>query len=291
MRQDIAFSSDDSHRFLPWLIGMMVCLAAVLLCFVVTINGWVVERDSNYSNNITVNIPVIDGETVPSDELVAKIIEVVEKTNGIEAVARVENKKLQSMLIPWLGETMANADLPLPVVLDVTLKNGAKIDIEKLQTTISEIAKGAEIDTHEAWVAAFLKFSTAVRALIIMFAVLIIVAISLMIAFTSRASLHLHTKAVRLLHSIGAQDSYIARQFQKEACSLTLKGASVGCIIAAIFFWAMGYYLQSLGNASIPALEMNRKHILLLFAVALICGIVASTTARFSVMKQLKLMP
>lgn len=291
MRQDIAFSSDDSHRFLPWLIGMMVCLAAVLLCFVVTINGWVVERDNNYSNNITVNIPVVDGEHAPSDDLVGKVIATLEKTNGIEAVARVENKKLQAMLIPWLGETMANADLPLPVVLDVTLKDDAKLDIEKLQTVVSGVSQGAEIDTHEAWVAAFLKFSTAVRALIVMFAVLIIVAISLMIAFTSRASLHLHTKAVRLLHSIGAEDGYIARQFQKEALSLTLRGAGVGCLIAAVFFWIMGYYLQSLGNASIPALEMNRVHIVLLFAVAGVCGVVAWATARFSVMKQLKLMP
>lgn len=291
MRADIAFSSDDSHRFLPWLIGMMVLLAALLLCFVVTINGWVIDKNSNYSNNITVNIPTLDGEKKQSDEVVGKIIGALQKYDGIEKVARVEQADLQKMLVPWLGENMANtSEIPLPVVLDVTLKDGVTVDAQKLQTTLSQIAEGTEVDTHEAWVAAFVKFSAAIRAVMMLFAVLIIVVIALMIAFTSRASLHLHGKAVRLLHSIGAEDGYIARQFQQEACAITLRGAAAGCAIAAVGFFAMDYYMQSLGNSSIPSLAISALHFELLAAVAVICGLVAWLTARVAVMNQLKRM-
>lgn len=290
MRTDIAFSSDDSHRFLPWLIGMMVALAALLLCFSVTINGWIVERNGNYTNNITVNIPVLDGEHSPSDEAITKIINALQQSSGVEAVVRVEQKNLQKMLVPWLGETMANAELPLPIVLDVTLKDGTTVDIPKLQTALSQLAAGTEVDTHEAWVSAFISFSTAIRTVIAMFAILIIISIGLMIAFTSRASLHLHSKAVSLLHSIGAEDGYIARQFQQEACALTLRGASAGCVIAALGFWGMGQYMQSLGNSSIPSLDMSQMHFFLLAGVAIACGLVAWSTARFCVMKQLKQM-
>ncbi len=290
MRADIAFSSDDSHRFLPWLIGMMVALAALLLCFVVTINSWVIERHGDYASNITVNIPVLDGEHTPSDEAVGKIIDVLEKSAGVASVERVEPQKLQKMLVPWLGENMANAELPLPAVLDITLKKDTIVDVPKLQDALAQIAKGTEIDTHEAWVAAFISFSNAIRALITMFAVLIIVAIGIMIAFTSRASLHLHSKAVHLLHSIGAEDRYIARQFQQEACFLTLRGAAAGCAISALGFWAMGMYMHSLGNSSIPSLSMSKEHFILLLGVAIACGVVAWATARVSVMKQLKQM-
>jgi cell division transport system permease protein len=290
MRTDIAFSSDDSHRFLPWLIGMMVALAALLLCFVVTINGWVIDRNDNYTNNITVNIPVADGEHAPSEEAITKIINALQNSSGVEAVTRIEQKKLQKMLTPWLGETMANAELPLPVVLDVSLKDGVTVDIPKLQAALEQLAPGTEVDAHEAWVAAFLSFSGAIRSMMTMLAALIIVAIGLMIAFTSRASLHLHGKTVRLLHSIGAEDGYIARQFQQEACILTLRGAAAGCVIAAISYFAMGQYMQSLGNASIPSLSMSQYHWLLLFGTALACGFVAWVTARVSVMKQLKQM-
>ena len=290
MRADIAFSSDDSHRFLPWLIGMMVALAALLLCFVVTINGWVIERHGDYTNNITVNIPVIDSEHAPSDEAINKIIDALQKSQGVAMVARVDPEKLQKMLVPWLGETMASAELPLPIVLDVTLKNGVTVDIPKLQAALAQLIAGTEVDTHEAWVAAFISFSTAIRTVITMFAVLIVVSIGLMIAFTSRASLRLHSKAVHLLHSVGAEDNYIARQFQQEACSLTMRGAGAGCAIAAVGFWGMGQYMQSLGNSSIPSLAMSQTHFILLIVVALSCGLVAWATARISVMKQLKQM-
>ncbi len=290
MKTDIAFSSDDSHRFLPWLIGMMVTLAALLLCFVVTINGWVIDRHVDYANNITVNIPVLDSEHAPPEEAVNKIINALEQSQGVAMVARVEPQKLQKMLVPWLGETMAKAELPLPIVLDVTLKNGTTVDIPKLQEALAQIIAGTEVDTHEAWVTAFISFSTAIRTVITMFAVLIVVSIGLMIAFTSRASLHLHSKAVHLLHSVGAEDNYIARQFQQEACSLTMRGAGAGCIIAAIGFWGMGQYMQSLGNSSIPSLAMSQTHFILLLCVAFACGMVAWSTARVSVMKQLKQM-
>lgn len=290
MRSDIAFSSDDSHRFLPWLIGMMVALAALLLCFVVTINSWAIERHRDYASNLTVNIPVINGESAPSDEVVNSIINTLEKASGVESVTKIEKPDMQKMLVPWLGETMANADLPLPIVLDVTLKKNISVDVPKLQEALSQLAAGTEIDTHENWVAAFMSFSSAIRALITIFAVLIIIAIGIMIAFTSRASLHLHSKAVSLLHSIGAEDGYIARQFQQESCSLTTRGAAGGCAIAAISFWAMGQYMLSLGNAAIPSLAMNNEHFVLLFGTVAACSLVAWVTARISVMKQLKQM-
>lgn len=291
MRADIAFSSDDSHRFLPWLIGMMVLLAALLLCFVVTINGWVIDKNSSYSNNITVNIPALDGEKQQPDERVGKVISALQQSSGVANVTRVEQAALQKMLVPWLGENMANnADIPLPVVLDVTIKNGFNVDVQKLQGALSQIADGTEVDIHEEWVNAFVKFSAAIRAVMTLFAVLIIVIIGLMIAFTSRASLHLHGKAVRLLHSIGAEDGYIARQFQQESCAITLRGASAGCAIAAVVFFAMDYYMKSLGNPSIPSLAISYFHFELLAGVAIVCGLVAWITARVAVMNQLKKM-
>jgi cell division transport system permease protein len=290
VKSDIAFSNDDSHRFLPWLIGMMVALAALLLCFVVTINGWVIERGSSYNSTVTVNIPVIDGDTPQSEETIELIMNTLEKSSGVIAINRLEPEKLKKMLVPWLGESMSSADLPLPTVIDVTIKSSARLDIKKLQTTLEQIAVGTEVDTHEAWVNAFISFSSAIRSLITLFAVLIILSIGLMIAFTSRASLRLHSKAVQLLHSIGAEDGYIARQFQQEACLLTMRGAGTGCVIAAIGFYSMGQYMESLGNSSIPSLAMNQLHIISLFSVAAACGIVAWATARISVMNQLKQM-
>ena len=80
------------------------------------------------------------------------------------------------------------------------------------------------------------------------------------------------------------------RQFQQEACALTLRGAAAGCAISALGFWAMGQYMRSLDNSSIPSLGMRQEHFILLLGVVVSCAIVAWATARISVMKQLKQM-
>ncbi len=220
--------------------------------------------------------------------LATALKEIFNSTSEIKIIGARHGEKMFETLCG--KEEMSKADLPLPVVLDVTLKQGVTVDIPKLQAALSLLAPGTEVDTHEAWVSAFISFSTAIRTVITMFAVLIVVSIALMIAFTSRASLHLHKKAVHLLHSVGAEDKYIARQFQHEACMVTMRGASAGCAIAALGFWGMGFYMQSLGNPSIPSLAMGKTHFILLASVALSCGIVAWATARISVLKQLKQM-
>jgi cell division transport system permease protein len=290
MRSDIAFSSDDSHRFLPWLIGMMVTLAALLLCYVVTINGWVVERHGNYANNFTVNIPVVDAEKPPSEEMIAAVIESLQKTKGVTTVNRLSNNTLQNMLVPWLGTSAVTSQLPLPVVIDVALAKGASINHRSLQESLSSFAPAVEVDAHETWVKAFLEFSFAVRSMLVVLSIIIIAAIILMIAFTSRASLHLHGKSVRLLHSIGAEDQYIAKQFQQEACFVTLRGALAGCAFAAASFWGIGFYLNSLENASIPSFDLSLPHIILLIATPVACAALAWVTARFSVLAQLRQM-
>ncbi|MEZ5691753.1 MAG: FtsX-like permease family protein [Rickettsiales bacterium] len=289
MRTDIAFSSDDSHRFLPWLIGIMVCLACLLLCFVISINSWINNQHNDYSNSLTVNIPVKVGETIPQEKI-DEIAELLKKNPAINKVKRIEKDELQKMLVPWLGENMAQSELPLPIVLDVELYKNTDIDTEELQKNIDDIVEESEIDTKENWVKAFINFSSTIRLIMIIFASLIIVSIGLMISFTSRASLHLHNKAVRLLHSTGAEDKYITKQFQYEAFLLTMRGTIAGCFIIALVFWAIDYYITSLNNPAIPSLDMGTTHIKIIILFAISCGVVSLMSARISVMKQLKKM-
>jgi cell division transport system permease protein len=282
---DINFAADDAHRFLPWLIGIMVCLAAILLCLALTINSWIIDRGGSYSNSFTVNIPAA---TDNLSEKLPKIREALQKTPGVIDVTRLSDGKLKDMLSPWLGGSDTLADLPLPAVLDVTLDGNTTINFTALQKSLAVIVPGTEVDAHERWVAAFSDFSATAQYLIAIFATLIIAAIAIMIAFTSRASLKLHSRTVHLLHSIGAADDYITRQFQQEAFLLVLPGAATGCIAAGLTYWATGIYMTSLSTSVIPSLEMALPHFFLLIALPVFCSAVAWGVARYSVTRQLQ---
>jgi len=284
-RSDIYFAGDDSHAFLPWIIGIMAGMATLLLCLGVTVGSWAIDNSDSYANSFTVNIPSSSDNL---SEKLPKIFDKLKKTPGVTNVIQVSEAKLRSMLGPWLGEGVDVTVLPLPFVFDVTTSGEVKMDYKKLQADLNTIVDGAEVDSHEAWVLNFIHFSMALRSVMAALAIMIIGGLALMIAFTSRASLKLHARTVNLLHSIGAEDGYIMRQFQWEALLVTLRGTIPGCIVAGIAYWGAGFYMASLQSTVIPPFAIRPTHLALLAAMPLACGIVSIMAARISVIKQLQ---
>lgn len=285
-RSDIPFASDDSHRFLPWLIGVMACLATLLLCVGVTINGWIISHNSNYSGSFTVNVPAGLSD---ADSKIGKVQDNLKKITGVTDVSKLTDGQVKDLLKPWLGNDDTLDSLPLPVVIDVTMDSAAAHpDYASLQKTLAAIAPGTEIDAHERWVSAFADFSATAQFLMTVFAVLILSSMGVMIAFTSRASLKLHAKTVHLLHAIGAEDRYIARQFQGEAFKLVLPGAALGCLAAGFIYWAIGIYITSLPASLMPSLSMRKAHLILLLMMPPLCAFAACAVSRWSVMRQLQ---
>jgi len=284
-RSDIHFSGDDAHAFLPWVIGIMACMATLLLCLGVTVSGWIVDRSGTYSNSFTVNIPA-SVEALP--EKMPKIRDTLMHVPGVTGVTQVSEEKLRAMLKPWLGSSDAVDALPLPTVLDILTSPAAVIDYKTVQSSLATIAPGTEIDAHELWVASFSHFSEAVRSLMTLLATLIIGGLGLMIAFMCRASLKLHARTVNLLHSIGAEDNYIMRQFQTEAFWVTLRGTVPGCLVAGKFYWGAGLYMTSLQSSILPPFSIQLSHLVLVILMPLACGFVAWMAARISVVNQLQ---
>lgn len=284
---DIPFATDDAHRFLPWLIGMMVGMAALMLCLVTSINGWIVTSHGSYSNNFTVDVPAISDER---DAKILKIRDALRRMPGVTAVDQIGEEALRAQLKPWFGSGDVAQDLPLPTVLEVTTdgKPGDADYYIQAQKTLSAIVPGTEVDAHERWVASFADFTSAVQAIVGGLAVMIIGVMSAMIGFAARASLKMHKRTVHLLHSIGAEDNYIAKQFQREAFLLAVRGGLAGCVIACVVYWIAGNYIASLHSAIIPSLALGLPHAGLLLLMPLGCGGVAWLATRVTMLRQLE---
>lgn len=284
-RGDIDFSSDDIHRFLPWLIAVMACLTTLLLSLSISIHGWIEGRHQNYAANFTVNVPakVIDAATID------KITLVLTENDGIKLVERVRPEELQAVMQNWLG----NADigeLPLPTVLEVTLKNNqvGAFDHAALQAQLSTITSGVEIDAHESWVQAFASFSQVTSLMLMALSLIIITAMAAAIIFAARTALKLHARTVSLLHSIGSEDIYITRQFQQDAVKTSLPGLVLGTGLAAGIYWASGAYLASLPASVIPPMAIQHGHIALFILLPTLCTVAASVVTRMAVLGQLR---
>ena len=284
-QSDIYFSGDDAHAFLPWVIGIMACMATLLLCLGVSVGGWIIDRSDDYTNSFTVNVPS------NIDDFSGKLTDIKKALNsmaGILDVSELSPEKLKKMLKPWLGNMESVDSIPLPAVLEVTTDAIASINYKNIEVRLNKIIPGTQVDTHEAWIASFSHFSATLRVIMTLLAGLIIGGLTLMIVFTSRASLKLHARTVSLLHSIGAEDGYIMRQFQKEAFFVTLRGAVPGVVLAGSAYWGAGLYITSLQATMLPPVMLKPSHVALLVGMPLACGAIAWLAARLSVIKQLQ---
>ncbi len=113
------------------------------------------------------------------------------------------------------------------------------------------------------------------------------------IIFTARIGLAIHRSVIELLHLLGAQDGYIARQFQVHALGLGLRGGVIGGAAAAltvVILGPAGHMLELPVPIATYGIFDWRVWLLLIMA-GLAAGAVAMVTARITVLRQLARMP
>ncbi|MDX2073519.1 MAG: hypothetical protein SFX19_04030 [Alphaproteobacteria bacterium] len=286
MKSDFTFAKDDAHRFLPWHIGIMVALATFLLSLVLALGGWVGDHREDYTANISVILP---GALENLDDKTARVKAVLGKEKSIAEVKQVSESNLRELLVPWIGNGDALLDMALPVVLDVTLKeDAAPLDEKSLQKALSDIEPTIELDTHNSWAEVFATFIRILQGLAVTLVATILGAMTLMIVFSARASLHLHQRTVDLLHAMGAEDGYIARQFQHEHFKIGLRAAAIGTAAAAFAYWGLGLCVAAIKAPVLPSFAFSQPHIALVLLMPLGCALVVRYTTRVSVLGQLR---
>jgi cell division transport system permease protein len=111
------------------------------------------------------------------------------------------------------------------------------------------------------------------------------------VIFITRTGLSLHQEVISLLHVIGAQDSYIAKQFQEQALGLGLKGGIIGFVLAALTIGALTWLGGRLGSQLLPPLTLGLAQWAVLAVLPLAVALVGMATARVTVMRTLARLP
>jgi cell division transport system permease protein len=76
---------------------------------------------------------------------------------------------------------------------------------------------------------------------------LVFTATALCVMFATRGAMAGNRTVIEVLHFVGAEDSYIAREFQRHFLLLGLKGAGMGGVAAAFLFLAISFFAQVKG--------------------------------------------
>lgn len=288
---ELGLGRDGSGRFVPWVIGLMVFLAILAGVAAFALGDLARRWDTGLTGSMTVEVaPGTDGAPPPAAS-VDKVLSVLRATPGIAHAEPLSSGEIDRLLGPWLGTGASAAGLPIPVLIDVRLATGAKVDAPTLAAALKAAAPGTSVDDHGTWLADLLALVRAAQAASLGTIILIAAAAVLTVVFAARAGLAVHRDIVALLHLIGAPDLFVARQFQRHVLGLALRGAVGGTVLAGLTLAGLARAAASLPAGLLPGGGITAPQWVAVALVPPVAVLLATVTARFTVLRALARMP
>lgn len=285
---ELSLNRDPSTRFVPWIVATLSLVATLTLAVAFASDNLVVQWQERQRGDISVRLADLSPQTESHAESVGqKLLD----TPGIVSVTRVPRQKVQQLLAPWLGigtrDSVASL-LPLPVIFDVETAEGAPINADALAVSLGDIP-GIAVDDGARWLKPIASMAQIIGGISFALAILAITSVAFVTTFATRAALANQSKTVELLQVIGAENSYIARQFQRHSLLIAVKGALAGVVVGIIAVLIALRVVPDGGTAFLAGATPGTTGWVFMALLPVIAGGVAMVTARVTVMKQLRL--
>ncbi len=225
-------------RALVTVIAIMTFLASLAAGSAVLVAGASRDWQRAVAREMTIQVRPQAGRDVDAE--VAKVVAIARATPGLGEVAAYSEQQGEQLLAPWLGDGLDLRDLPIPRLIVVKLAGGVAPDLGALRKALAERVAGASLDDHRLWqdrLAAMADTAVAGAGFVFL---LVLAAMGLAVAFATRGVMAGNREIIGVLHFVGAEDRFVAREFQRHFLRLGLKGGLVGGGCAALAFLAAG---------------------------------------------------
>ncbi|WP_103874959.1 cell division protein FtsX [Bosea lathyri] len=248
------------------------------------------------ANEMTIQIRPDSRRDTQSD--VARAVAMAQAVDGIEAVRAVPKAESDKLLEPWLGTGLDLVELPVPRLIVLKLKSNASPDLASFGAALRRELPTAILDDHRLWVR---RLSTMASTIILsgtVVVLLVLTAAALAVAFATRGAMAGSRDSVEVLHLVGANDAFIAREFQSRFVRLGLRGGAIGGLAAIVVIALLGWLASSLSaapeaeqlQALFGAFEIGWSGYAAVILVATVVAAIAGLVSRFTVRHYLRIL-
>jgi cell division transport system permease protein len=220
----------------------LVAIMSFLACLSVAGVSMISDRARDWRRQIAdeVTIQIRPQEGTQTAGQVARAVEVALQAPGVRSAVPLSEDDAAALLEPWLGRDFDPAELPVPRLIAVNVTTEA--DLAALSERLRREVPGASLDDHGMW----LQRLSAMANVTVMvgFGVigLVLAATALSMVFATRGAMAGNRDVIAVLHFVGADDAYIAGEFQRHFLLLGLKGAGIGGLAAMATFLLTGLF-------------------------------------------------
>ena len=225
---------------LVFVIGIMAFLACLTFGAVSLVNASAEKWQSDISREVTIQIRPSDA--VEMDDAIRDASRIALSFDGVTKVSTLDDAATVRLLEPWLGSGLQISELPVPRILTVSLAGDAKPDFDGMRSRLEAEVPGSSLDDHRAWVDRLTTMAWSMVVAGTAIFVLVMAATVTTVIFATRGAMAGNKDVVDVLHFVGADEKFIALQFQKHFLALGLKGAFCGAAAAVILFISLGLW-------------------------------------------------
>ncbi|POF32835.1 cell division protein FtsX [Roseibium marinum] len=222
-------------------LTLVVAIMSFLACLTVGGVSIVWDAADAWQNDLVREITIQIRPTEGVDMLreIDKAVALAQEFPGIDSVSALSDAETKALLEPWLGEGLQLDGLPVPRLIQITVGDPAALNLEQLKDAVGRTVTGASVDDHSVWTSRLSAMAGAVVAAGIAIMILVLSSMVLSVVFATQSAMAGNKDVVSVLHFVGAEDGFIAREFQRHFLMLGLKGGVSGGVASIICFVAL----------------------------------------------------
>lgn len=282
-----------SGNALMMVIAIMTFLACLTVGAVSLIRETAGVWQSQISREATIQIRPIEGQDI--DALLVEASSIAQTFAGVKATRIVDRAATERLLEPWLGTGLDIEELPVPRLVIITIDEESPPNYAAIRAELVKSVPGVSLDDHRNWVDRLVSMAHSTVLIGIGVLSLVIAATVLTVVFATRGAMAGNGHIIEVLHFIGAEAKFVARQFERHFFWTALKGAICGGVAAIFIFLLIAWW--SSRNLATPEADqamalfgsfiIGRAGYIGVFLVIALVSILTMVTTRLTVISHL----
>ena len=271
---------------MPWIIAIMMFVTVLAAAAGLGLGAAVQSMRADLAGRASVQ--VVEADAQARAALAARTLQALRAAPDVRAADPVDPVVLADQLRPWLGEEAMNGALPVPALIDVLLTPGeAGPKIDRLRRLLADLSPKLRIEPHAAFLTPLAGLLSALGWLALGAVLLMMLATAAVVVLAARGAHDSHRGTIDVLHLMGSTDVQIARLFQRRIGLDALMGGALGFVFALLVILLIGLRLAATGSDLLAAIALPMRDWLVLLALPVAGVLLATLTARWTVLRAL----
>ncbi len=277
-------------RSLTFVITIMAFLASLTAGGVYLVFNAASIWTNNISSEITVQVHSESGET--GDAKIAEIVKFLYDQNGIKRVTPYTREQSLKLVEPWIGKSQVLKSFTVPRLIAIEIDRDNPPEIPTLKKVLEAKFTGAMLDDHGLWRSEIHRLTRFLEIGGIGMLALMAAATAAVIIAAATSALASNREIVSVLNLVGAEEKFIANQFEMHFLWVGIKAGVAGAGMAALAFLALPRITETMGSTAAAEAEIKRLvgagtldwgGYVVLAVVVIVVALICKMTSRYGV--------